>query len=178
MKSKIRTWLFLLFALIPCLLFSQNNSEISIGAGFPDFLNMKFKLGKEVQIYGGAGFFPGISAWSVTAGLDLHFPLKSIDNKTRKFYLNNGGTIMSVPKMNVSDADRFFVMYSRIGFSFYDSAKNDRTGFDFDMGVMYDIGPKYETINRPPFMGRPTTIQVKRDRLVFPAASISYFFKL
>lgn len=179
MRSILRTWGFLIsFSIIPCLLFSQDKAELSFGAGYPDFINMKIKFGKEVQIYGGAGFFPIETASSFTAGLDIHFPLISNNNKTRKFYLENGAIIMTSPNLKVSDQDRLFVMCSRIGFSFYNYAYKDRAGFDFDFGILYDVGPKYETYNRPPFQGRPTTYREKRERIVLPAVSLSYFFKL
>lgn len=178
-KSDIRAWFLIIsFAISPCLIFSQNKTEISSGVGLPDLINVKLKYGREFQIYGGAGLLTSNTIWSFTAGFDCHFPLKSKKDKTRKLYLSNGIANISSIIPSSGKSEDLFVLCSRIGISVCNSPKNDRSGFDFDLGIMFEPGQKYETINRPPANGRPTTVRVERAPIIFPAASISYFFKL
>jgi hypothetical protein len=178
--KKIKIFILFLF-IFPNFLFSQNRVEISAGLSIPELLNLKIKYGNNFQICGSLGYMPVISFWAFSGDIYYHFPSKSDEDKSRKWFLNTGFSYIPPSESFSSTSKKTLLMYSRIGKTFYSHKKNNLAGLRMDLGIMFQIwtNEKYSYSAGQRIPGFPTPkIQTKNPPVIGPAASISYFFKL
>jgi hypothetical protein len=180
--KKIKIYILFLF-IFPNILFSQNRVEISAGLSIPELLNFKIKYGNNFQIGGSLGYMPYVSFWAISGDIYYHFPSKSNEDKSRKWFLNTGISYIPPSESFSSTSKKTLLMYSRIGKTFYSHNKNNLTGLCLELGIMFQIwtNEKYSYSYGTPILGRPmgsTRTITENSPIIGPALNISYFFKL
>jgi len=180
--KKIKIYILFLF-IFPNILFSQNRIEISAGLSIPELLNLKIKYGNNFQICGSLGYMPYVSFWAISGDIYYHFPSKSNEDKSRKWFLNTGFSYIPPSESFSSTSKKTLLMYSRIGRTFYSHKKTNLAGLSLELGIMFQIwtNEKYSYSYGPHILGRPmgaTLTITENSPIIGPAASISYFFKL
>jgi hypothetical protein len=180
--KKIKIYILFLF-IFPNILFSQNRVEISAGLSIPELLNLKIKYGNIFQIGGSLGYMPFVSFWAISGDIDYHFPSKSNEDKSGKWFLNTGISYIPPSESFSSTSKKTLLMYSRIGRTFYSHNKNDLNGLCLELGIIFQIwtNEKDSYSYGPHILGRPmgsTRTITENSPLIGPALSLSYFFKL
>lgn len=157
------------FLLSEDLLFSQKKSEVSVGFGFPDMFNLKFKQGIYFQPGLSIGYLPVINFLTISGDFCYHFPRHSDDKKMNTWYLNNGLTFFRILERWTSE--RGLIIYARMGRTFN---FNNNTGINLDFGISVLLPNDKYTSHRP-LGGGGTDSSIN---YLAPSVSIAYFLKL
>lgn len=174
--SLIAGILFLMFLVINPL-FAQKKTELAMGAGFPEAINLKLKYGNNNKVGISAGIFPDIYYSSydnksysrnyTTLSLEIyHYFRKQNDTIRSKWYCNSG-----ISFWPGSDEKSVF-LFLRFGRSIYFSKK---TGINFDLGFAPGIHSERKIVGSMTYQ----TIPYKETTfLPLPSCSFSFFFRL
>jgi hypothetical protein len=165
----LRTILFVILILSVTQAFPQGKFEISGGLGLPDFYNVKFKYGQNIQVgaclhywhYRSSGIFSAYNDWSCAAEVTYHFSGKSKYVEQPTWYLLGGLGYYHIDYLIDWPYDYCALsFYPRVGRTLNFSK---RTGINMDLGLFVPLSAS---------SGYPYKFRI------LPSGSISFFIRL
>jgi hypothetical protein len=156
-------------------LYSQKNGEISIGSGFPELLNYKIRIGKNFQAGGGLGFVPFFGIKSLTFDCINRFHRKTDTVNNSRWHINTGFTYIPASRSFSNTAQKFIFAFARLGISVYLKKKINSSGFNFDLGLLYQA---WTNVKYSHGANRSGSQEENNSRSIGVGFNISYFFKI